>query len=159
MVELKDYVLADNARLIGEQSLSESLQGIFIGTNKYLFFVPVNTTEDIRKTRKGKPVEPTFFFKGKPVSEVIHDFVNRRGVSVAELEDFLRKKIKKEIPKSQCCIINDIEQFKVYSTWWGSGVLINSGKGKAGWKPFVSRFKSAKKNVKGFYQGHTKLVR
>ncbi|NOQ73344.1 MAG: hypothetical protein GQ574_15165 [Crocinitomix sp.] len=159
MKELQEYVIAENARLLGEKSLSESLQGIFIGTKKYFFFVPVNTTEDIRKTRKGKPVAPTFFFKGKPTSEFIQEFLNRRGVTTAEFEEFLRKKVQKEIPESLCCAIDDVEQFKIYSTWWGSGILINSTEGKAGWKPLLSRFKGAKKKIKGFYQGHPKLVR
>jgi hypothetical protein len=159
MKELEDFVIAENVRKLGEQSLSESLQGVFIGTKNYFFFVPVNTTEDIRKTRKGKVVEPTFFLKGKPTSAYILEFVNHRGVTIAEFEDIFRKKIKKEIPESLCYAIEDLNEFKVYSTWWGSGILIHTNEGKGGWKPLLSRFKGAKKKIKGFYQGHPKLVR
>ncbi|MFT5820946.1 MAG: hypothetical protein ACI8ZM_002194 [Crocinitomix sp.] len=159
MKELQEYVIAEDVRRLGEKSLSESLQGIFIGTKNYFFFVPVNTTEDIRYTKKGKPVEPTFFFKGKPTRAFIQEFVNRRGVTIAEFEEFMRKKVQKEIPESLCYAIEEVEQFKIYSTWWGSGILINNNDGKAGWKPLLSRFKGAKRNIKGFYQGHPKLVR
>jgi hypothetical protein len=159
MKELEDYVITDNVRKLGEQSLSESLQGVFIGTKNHFFFVPVNTTEDIRKTRNGKAVEPTFFFKGKPTNEFIQAFLNRRGHTVAEFEEVFRKKIQKAIPESLCCTIENQEQFKIYSTWWGSGILINNNEGKSGWKSLLSRFKGAKKKIKGFYQGHPKLVR
>lgn len=159
MTELQEYVIAEDVRRLGEKSLSESLQGVFIGTKNYFFFVPVNTTEDIRYTKKGKPVQATFFYKGKPTGEFIQEFINRRGVTIAEFEEVLRKKVKKEIPESLCYALDDVAQFKIYSTWWGSGVLINNEAGKGGWKPMLSRFKGAKKKIKGFYQGHPKLVR
>tara|TARA_B110000046_G_scaffold185342_1_gene226624 strand:+ start:2034 stop:2513 length:480 start_codon:yes stop_codon:yes gene_type:complete len=158
MKEEYDYVIAENTRHLGEKSLSSSLQGIFIGTQNYFFFVPVNTTEDIRKTRKGKTVEPTFLFKGKPVAIIVHELINRTGLSKAEFEAFILKKVKKEIPETICCAINDIEQFKIYSTWWGSGVLVNGTDGKSGWQPLVSRFNRDKKKIKNFYEGHSKLV-
>lgn len=159
MKEEFDFVIAENARHLGEQSLSASLQGVFIGTKNHLFFVPVNTTEDIRKTRKGKSVAPTFFYKGKPVATVLQEVISRKGLSTAEFEAFILKKVKKEIPETICCVINDIEQFKIYSTWWGSGVLINISDDKVSWKPLFSRFKGNKKKIKSFYEGHTKLVR
>ena len=159
MIEEEDYIIAENSRYLGEGSLSTALQGVFIGTQNYFFFIPVNTTEDIRKTKKRKPVEPTFFYKGKPVATALQEILSKKELTKSELEIFILKKVKKAIPETNCCALKDINQFKIYSKWWGSGILVNTTDGETGWKPLYSRFKGSKKKVKAFYQAHSKLVR
>ena len=157
MNKQQDYVMAENANVLGEKSLSDSVKGIFIGTKNYFFFIPVNAIEVQHRGRKHKQTKVAYFYKGEPVNSFISEYVNERGLSVSAFEDFVVKKLKKAIPEVRICPITEIQQFKVYANWWGSGILINDSPGKTGWKPFVSRFKGAKKEIKDFYQGQPKL--
>jgi hypothetical protein len=155
---LQDYVIAENARSIGEEYLADSLTGIFIGTRKYFFFIPVTGVEMTRKGLKTIKQPVNTFYKKKPVDEVVLSMVNKLGLNVSDFEKFVIQDLKKAIPQVKICDLGEIEQYKLYVRWWGSGILCNTSTGKTGWKPFVSRFKSAKRSIKSFYKGDPKMV-
>ena len=155
----QDYILADNTRVIGTKSIADSVTGLFIGTKKYFFFIPVKAVEVEFYGTRQKQTRTAYFFKGKPVNEYLKSFVQTRGLSVQEFERFMLEELRNEIEEMRVIAIEELGQFKVFAKWWSSGIVTNeSEKRRVGWKPFVTSFKENKKEVCAFYQGEPKMV-
>lgn len=157
MNKLQDYVVAWEAQALGEKSLADAVSGVFIGTKKYFFFIPSVVIEVEHHGRRHSQTKFTYSYKGRPIAEFLGEYVKSRGLSVSEFEAFMCKDFVEELPYTRICPIDEIEQFKVFASWWNSGIVTNDSKRKVGWKSFSTRFKAAKKEIRSFYVGHPKL--
>ena len=153
MSESPSFVLVDNVRVVNYKSFSTSVKGVFVGTNNYFFFIPVKT---LVKTKK-EGESDTFDYKGKAVISILNSrFEN--NITQKEVERFILKEVKKEIPKTRCIDLSKVEQVKIFGNLFVSGIMLNTTKESTGWEMFISKLRVAKKEVKTFYQAHPKLV-
>ncbi len=157
MQENVNYVIVENSQSTGSggAGLQALNDGIFIGTKKYMFFIPAKMQDmDTRKITTS-----TFFYEGMDITSYLSKKVKEEGLTVDDFENFMITNLSKEHEAIQILSLdNDIEQFKVMAGFFGGGVVINETSRKVGWKPFVNKLGKKKKEIKQFYINHKKLA-
>jgi hypothetical protein len=144
MIEGDDFVLVKQVRLVPANGLSKTLIGNFVGTKAYLYFFPS------RFFSNGKD-SVDFRYKNESLEKVVLEKLNDKKGTDQTFYAFVQQKLKSKIQEIVVIDLKTLPQFKVYRTFWGSGILINETENKTGWKPFVSRFKKDKYKVEAFY--------
>ena len=158
MQEKINYMIVERSQSIGSggAGLQALNDGVFVGTKKYLFFIPAKMQDmDTRSVTTS-----TFYYAGMDMTSFMSQQVKEQGLRVEEFENFMITKLGKELEGLQILSLeNDIEQFKVNAGFFGSGILINETSRKVGWKPFVNKLGKKKHEVKQFYIDHPKLAK
>lgn len=156
MQENINYVIVEKSQSIGSggAGLQVLNDGVFVGTKKYMFFIPSKMQDmDTRKVTTS-----TYYYAGMDMASFIAQKVKEEGLTVVDFENFMITHLSKELEGLQILSLdNDIEQFKVMTGFFGGDVIINETTRKVGWKPFVNKLGKKKKEVWQFYKQHEKL--
>lgn len=158
MQEKINYMIVERSQSVGSgrAGLQALNDGVFIGTKKYMFFIPAKMQDmDTRSVTTS-----TFYYAGMDITSFLSQKVKEEGLTVDEFENFMITKLGKEMDSLQILSLeNDIEQFKVNAGFFGSGILLNKTSRKVGWSIFVNKLGKKKHDVKQFYINHPKLAK
>jgi hypothetical protein len=149
-----DYITVDNTMSASMKGGIKINKGIFIGTKRYLFFVP----EEIQEHSSTEVTTTTFTTGGKLASEILIDKVNEEGLKVRDFEKYMLEEVAPHYDIEICELDIDIEQLKITSNFFGGSILINKSIGKVGWTAFILKTGKKKKLVRQFYLSHPKLI-
>lgn len=135
----QDYVFAPQVWDITDD-------GVLVGTQFALYFVPTKTTEHIY--RKIKTTD--YSLGGKPVSDYLEALLNDPNITIGRLHEHMLF-LQTELPDIKIELLGEGTTIKVQAGFLGSGINIKHGTGKFGWKPFCQKLGAQKKLVKDFY--------
>jgi len=120
--------------------------GVLVGTQFAVYFVPTKTTEHIY--RKIKTTD--YSLGGQPVAYYLEAFLKDPTLNLKSLHRHMLF-LQTQLPEIKIELIGQYTIVKVQAGFLGSGINIKQGKGKFGWKPFCQRLGAQKKLIKDFY--------
>jgi len=155
MQEEFDYVMALKTQSMGDAEMTGLLRGVFIGTKKYMFFIPYegySATERMQETL-------TITMEGMTMGDFLSHKVNESRMSISDFERYMLGVFYEEMPQMHVLsLADDCQQIKVKAGWFSSSVFYNqSNKSIGGWILFVHSLGKDKKKVRSFYENHPKL--
>lgn len=151
-----DYVVSIGARSLGDLENQGDKKGIFIGTQKFLFFIPeVSVEHESRKIITTKNS-----YKGMPITEFFLSKIQEPHLTVSDFEKFITDEIKIEVPSIKIVDLeNDIFKFKVVANFFTGSISTNKeDKRIGGWNIFLYSLGKEKKDVRKYYLQHSKLA-
>lgn len=156
IVENKDFIVAEKARGIDYQDPLKMIDGVLVGTQDHLFFVPSKTSATEHGYSHTTTTTETFFYEG----ETIKDYVTKKLKEFSSSDELHKHFMEELMPQAEGIVhlnLNEIGSFRVRAGWLGNGVTYKKDATKKfGWKAFSMGFGKKRKPIKAFYDSHKK---
>lgn len=151
-----DYILVEEANTVNYSAMMEQVKCVFIGTKKYFFVIPFNIVNFTPGYTTDTTETTEMYFAGMPLQEYLINKCAEKGQDITDFENYLIEQGFTGV--NIIDIENDINQFKVQTGFFATGIMYNKKESRTGWKIILNRFKKDKARVAAFYSNHPKRV-